>query len=334
MSTVVITESADKIPIRPIQWIWPHWLPSGKLTILAGTPGAGKTTLALKVAATITAGDNFPDGTPCHADNVVIWSGEDTAEDVIAPRLVASGADLEKCHIIRATVLNGERLPFDPATDIPILDTVITRLGTASLLIVDPIVSAISSDMHKANEVRRGLQPLVDFAERHNCAILGITHYAKSSLGRSPQERIIGSQAFAAMARMTWGVAADEETDKRVLVRVKTNIAPLAGGYEYSLLQTHLSDGIETTRVEWGQPVDGMPCGILGAVEENPCENGAQKDAEQFLQNLLADGPLPFKQIEQDADAAGHAERTLKRAKTKLKIKSKKEGAIWFWHLP
>src|SRR5690606_21020435 len=137
-----------------------------KLAILAGVGGTGKTTVAMSMAAIVSTAGRWPDGTPCRDHgSVLIWSSEDDPADTIIPRLMAAGADLSRVHIIRGAVTpDGEALPFDPARDIPMLRRKIAVTGGASLLIVDPIVSAVSGDMHKANDVRKSLQELVDFA--------------------------------------------------------------------------------------------------------------------------------------------------------------------------
>src|SRR5690606_14018755 len=103
------------IVAKPSQWLWRGWLPAGKLTILAGAAGTGKTTLALGLAAALTSISKWPDGTiPSQHGNVLIWSSEDSAEDTLVPRLIASGADMKRCHFISGITVDGENLPFDP----------------------------------------------------------------------------------------------------------------------------------------------------------------------------------------------------------------------------
>ncbi len=339
----VILQCATDIPMVQIQWLWHEWLAAGKLTILAGAAGTGKTTLALLIAAAITNGGAFPDGSRCQQrGNVLVWSSEDAPDDTLIPRLLASGADPKRCHFISGVMDNGERVPFDPATDIHELNKAVLQIGGASLLIVDPIVSAVSGNMNAANEVRRSLQALVDFADSHNCAVLGITHFSKGSQGRSPQERVIGSQAFAALARMVWSAGKSDEGDKRVLVRSKSNIAPDDGGFAYSLKQTVLENGITASHAQWEGVIEGTAREILGDVEhDESAEGGAKEDAERFLRDLLADGPIPAKQIELEAKGACIAWATIRRASKSLGIESVREGTpgkrgagVWVWRLP
>lgn len=332
----VITEIAANITVQKINWLWKNWLPRGKLTILAGQPGSGKTTIALDLAAIVSAGRQFPDGTATSPGNILIWSGEDSASDVIVPRLLACHANLENCHIIRATVSDdGKRHPFDPAFDIEKLSKRVDEIGDVALLIIDPIINSVRGNSNQASDVRRDLQVVVDFAEKHGCAVLGITHFAKGSAGRSPQERILGSQSFVALARMTLATGVNEKTEKRVITRVKTNISPLGDGFEYELQQVNLGNEIEATAVSWGNEVIGSPCTILQNVEGvEGEEQGMINDAERFLHDMLSDAPLTAKKIQIEAKGAGFSQRTIERAKARLGVMSKKEGSSWVWTLP
>lgn len=328
--------------IRPqaITWLWDGWLPAGKLTILAGAAGTGKTTLALGLAAALTSGGRWPDGKHCkQTGNVLIWSSEDNPDDTLVPRLIAAGADMTKCHFIEGITENGESVPFDPSQDISELHRAVERIGGVSLLIVDPIVSAVSGDMHRANDVRRSLQAVVDFGEIHKCAVVGITHFAKGGAGKAPQDRVIGSQAFGALARMVLVAAKEEDGSRRVLARAKSNIAPDDGGVAYTVDLTTIDGGIETTRVLWDGVIQGTAREILGEVEHDESEDGSEKeDAEQFLRGLLSDGPLPTKIIKADADGAGYSWATIRRAQKSAGIEAFRDGGPganghWKWRL-
>jgi putative DNA primase/helicase len=335
--TVNLICGANIIPV-PITWLWNGWLPAGKLTILAGAAGTGKTTLALGLAATLTSGGKYPDETPCRQrGNVLMWSSEDNPEDTLVPRLIASGADMKRCFFIDGITENGEKFPFDPAQDISALKIAVAGIGGISLLIVDPIVSAVSGDMHRANDVRRSLQALVDFADEHQCAVIGITHFAKGGAGKSPQDRVIGSQAFGALARMVLVTAKEEDSERRVLARAKSNIAPDNGGVAYNIGLTTIEGGIETTHVMWAGTIEGTAREILGDVEQDENEDGSEKlDAEQFLRDLLANGAVTTKQIKADADGAGYSWATIRRAQKTIGAKAVKGGMNggWSWEIP
>lgn len=336
LRTVQLRRASDIVP-QAITWLWDDWLPAGKLTILAGTAGTGKTTLALGLAATLTSGGDWPDGKPCKKiGNALVWSSEDNPDDTLVPRLIASGADVSRCYFIDGISENGQSVPFDPAQDIIELHNAAEKIGGVSLLIIDPIVSAISGDMHRANDVRRSLQAVVDFAEVHGCAVIGITHFAKGGAGKSPQDRVIGSQAFGALARMVLVAAKEEDGTKRVLARAKSNIAPDDGGVAYRLDLTTIGGGIEATHVAWDGVIQGTAREILGEVEHDESDEGNEKaDAESFLRDLLAAGPVPTKQVKADVDGAGYSWATIRRAQKSLGVVAVKGGMTegWKWKL-
>lgn len=128
-----LTQASTINPLA-IKWLWPQWIASGKLTILAGAGGTGKTTVALNLAATLTNGGEWPDGANCTQEgNVLIWSSEDDAADTLIPRLIAAGADMNKVHIIEGRVgPKGQLESFDPATDLDALRrSVSSKIGRA-----------------------------------------------------------------------------------------------------------------------------------------------------------------------------------------------------------
>jgi len=333
----------DQIAEKPITWLWNGYLPLGKLTLLAGAGGTGKSTIAFDLAAIISTGGAWPDGTRCNLEgNVLIWSSEDDPQDVIKPRLKAMGAKTSRIAMIqtRKTLTDGE-VPFDPARDMPTLKNDAKEFGgNISLLIIDPIVSAVSGDMHKANDVRRSLQAIVDFAAEMNCAVIGITHFAKSTTGRNPAERVIGSQAFAAFARMVLVAAKDEDTDNRVFTRAKSNISLDDGGFNYTIQEVTLPSGIITTRIVWGTAIQGSSREILATVEksDNPDDSQPQrKEAKMFLHDALKDGPRPAREvIELAKNQLGISEKTLRRAQHELGIVASKAdfNAGWQWSFP
>ena len=337
---VKIRCGADIKPL-PITWLWPGWVPAGKLTILAGAAGTGKTTLALALAAVLTAGGRWPDGSECkQLGNVLIWSSEDVADDTLVPRLIASGADLARCHFIEGIAQDGESAPFDPSQDIADLRRAVDAIGGVSLLLIDPIVSAVAGDMHRANDVRRSLQAVVDFADAHGCAVIGITHFAKGGAGKAPQDRVIGSQAFGALARMVLVTAKEEGSNRRVMARAKSNIAPDDGGVAYSLELATIAGGIEATHAVWAGAIEGTAREILGEVEhdEDGDDGSARQDLERMLVDTLRDagGKMATKALQAEVRDAGHSWDAAKRLKKSLGIEAKKlsMGGSWIWCLP
>ena len=332
--------AGSSITEQPITWVWQDYLPSGKLALLAGAGGTGKSTLAFSIAATVTTAGLWPDGTQCQqAGNVLIWSSEDDPSDTIKPRLMAMGADAARYFIIAGTRdNNGAQVPFDPAHDIDLLREAVAGIGGVSLLIIDPIVSAVTGDMHKANDVRRSLQAIVDFAAECSCAVLGITHFAKGTAGKKSDERVIGSQAFSAFARMVLVAAKEEDSERRVFTRAKSNNSVDTGGFSYSIEPITVKQGIIATRIVWGEALQGSSRSILADVEgEETSDASALGRAKQFLNQQLANGPVAAKELfERAREELNTSEKTLRRAKEDAGIIAKKAGfgAGWTWELP
>jgi putative DNA primase/helicase len=344
----VILVPASDIKMRPVSWLWDGWLAGGKLHILGGVPGTGKTTIALGIAATLTTGGRWPDGAICSSRrSVIVWSGEDSADDTLVPRLAAAGADLSRVRIVSSVSHEDGQRPFDPSRDMQALIEAAQAIGDVGLLVLDPVVMSVQGDSHKNAEVRRGLQPIVDFAERLNAAALGITHFSKGTSGRDPLDRITGSLAFGAAPRLVWAAAKEYDDDGeetgRVLARLKSNIGPDGGGVRYSFLQAEPDPGVTASLVLWGETVEGTAREILGQPDnasDDPEEAGrgkARVEAETFLRDLLKSGPVAVDTIRQEAKQAGIPWRTVERAKPHADIVALKTGfgssGKWTWRL-
>lgn len=325
----------DTVKLEPVEWLWPGFLPAGMLTILGGAPGCGKTTIALSLAATVTRGGVWPDRSRCTTPgDVLIWSGED-GHSVTAARLSAEGADMTRVHFIDC-VTGDDGEMFDPGRDMVLLEATAETLPAPRLLILDPIVSAVSGDGHKSNEVRRGLQPVVTMAQRLGCAVIGITHFTKGTAGRDPVERITGSLAFAALARLVLVAAkvkAEEEAEpRRVLVRAKSNIGPDDGGFAYALDRIDVAPGVEGQRVQWLEALEGSAREVLAEAETEVDQDGdSPADVESFVRGCLADCPIPARTFKSDAEGAGYNWRTVQRAAKRLGAESRKDGMSGGW---
>lgn len=333
------TVPASHITPKPIHWAWPGWIALGKLTILAGAGGTGKTTLTLSLIATLTAGGRWPDGARCiNKRSVLIWSSEDDPADTIVPRLIAAGADLSKVYILKARVNDlGEVEPFDPASDAKLLRHELERLGGVGMIMLDPIVSAVRGDMHRANDVRRALQGLVDLAEEFDCSVLGITHFSKGSAGSNPAERVLGSQAFGALARTVLVAAKEEDSELRVLARAKSNIADDSGGCTYSIVETTAGDNITTTVVQWGDTLEGTAREILASVE-NFTEETNEDNPADCLRQILSTGPMPAKEVKKLMSDNGYSDKQTRTARQKLGVEIERKGSgkdhVSLWQLP
>ncbi|HET7086311.1 MAG TPA: AAA family ATPase [Rhizomicrobium sp.] len=341
MSPIVHVVDATSVIPQSINWLWPGWLAKGKLHLLAGAAGTGKTTIAINWAAVITSGRTFPDDHQASAGGrVLIWSGEDDYQDSIVPRFLANGGDNQYLHLVGgvSSEPGGNTRPFDPARDLADLIAAVSN-QRFDLLIIDPIISMVSGDSHKNAEVRRSLQPLVDFATRTGMAVLGISHFSKGSAGRDPVERVTGSLAFGALPRLVMGTVKPTEAGaKRRLVRAKSNIGPDGDGFEFEVVQTCAvaATGLEGQAIRWGAALHGAAKELFEDVQNENAdfEQPARSEARSWLKSILGTGPVEVSTLERMAAAKGLAWRTVRRAKDDLSVEALKRGSTWLWIMP
>ncbi|HOX50452.1 MAG TPA: AAA family ATPase [Fibrobacteria bacterium] len=344
----LLTCFAD-IPQKVVPWLWHGWLVEGGLHILAGAGSTGKTTIALSFAATISTGGRWPDTSRCEVPgNVLIWSSEDDPSFTIGPRLVAAGADLSRCHFVGGVGL--DRMPFDPATDLGKLEDEIRRIGGAKFLLIDPIVSVVQGEGNSNPQVRRSLQPLVDLGQKFGCAILGISHFNKGSKDNAPVDRVNGSLAYTALARVVMGTVRrnPEEMAEGDLpckfVRTKGNLAADSdsGGFEYGPEEVEIqTDALRASRTKWGKGVAGTAAEILREAESTGEAQGgrvAATEAKDWLQSLLAYGPMKFSEVKSKGNSEGYSDKVLRTARECLGLVVARTGcgktmASW-WGLP
>jgi hypothetical protein len=342
---LLITRCASEIEPERVEWLWPGRIAKGKHTCIAGEPGTGKSQLATYIAAQISMGAAWPcDEGRAPQGSVLVLSAEDGEADTIVPRLHAAGADLGRVHIVSAvrTDLRSSR-GFSLQADIELLEQKIAELGDVSLITIDPISSYLGkTDSHKNAEVRGVLEPLSAMAERTRVAVLSVTHFSKAGAANTTKalHRFIGSIAFVGAPRMAFAVIEDAEiTDRRLMLHAKNNLVVPPQGLAFKLRQTIVgepSKGIVTSRVDWESEPVTITANEALAAELGGSNAKPSEEAECFLRDLLADGPVPAKQVRTEADAAGLSWATVRRGKDRLGIKPHKAGmdSGWLWSLP
>jgi len=317
-----VTKRVSEVEREEVIWRWKNKLPKKKLTIVEGDPGVGKSQLTLAIAAPITRGlPIFGDEEKSDPATVLILSAEDGIADTIRPRLEGMGADLSKVIALTAMVDETGTERAVTLADLDILEEAITA-NKPELVIVDPIIAfTADADTHKANEVRGILAPLAALAERQGCAVIAVRHLNKGN-GRAIY-RGQGTIDFLAACRSCFlvGENPDDPTEK-VLVHTKSNLGPKTPSLTFS---------IEDGRFTWGKETTITADEILAPPANND-EKSQIDEAVEFLMKALANGPVTSKQIFKDARGSGISERTLWRAKSKIKAKASKEGFQTEWH--
>lgn len=270
---------ASEIEVKQVDWVIDKWLAAGMVHLLAGQAERGKTGIALAVASMITNREFFPTGQQSKEGKVIIWTGEDSINHIVVPRLEAYGADLDEVLFV-ASERHGE---FDPAIHMPQLEKLVDSLGDyhgVRLLIMDPILR-VAAKVRNSNDpvqLRDALDNLRYFAERKGIAVLGITHFLKrhNAQGSGVLDRVIGSQAWGAVARVVWAVDYVKELQKNVLVVAKSNIDRKPDGLEYFIESAPNNQRVQ--KIRFGEPVPlGLAMMEQQGIDELPTKERASE---------------------------------------------------------
>lgn len=335
----VCYRAVSDIQAKPIHWLWKGRIARGKVSMIAGNPGLGKSQITASMAAIVTNGARWPvDHSLCEEGQVVFLSAEDDAADTIRPRLEATGAILEKVFIVDAIKdIDSEghviKRGFNLKTDLTRLAYLMDELNEVALLIIDPITAYLGgTDSHKNADVRALLSPLSDFASRYDVAVVCVSHLNKGGSSDALM-RVSGSNAFVAAVRAAFLVADDPENDRRVFLPMKNNIGNDANGLAFDVVGETLTSGIETSKIEWHpEAITTSANEVLGS-DNTSCS--ALDDAKEFLRDELSVGGILAKDLQKKAKEAGHGWRTIERAKNALGVKSEKGFDMqWRWKLP
>ena len=320
-----------------VVWLWTGRIPKGKLSVLDGDPGLGKSAATVDIAARLSSGLGMPDGSPCEAAGVVVCSAEDGLADTVRPRLDAAGGDPERV-VSLATIPDEEGLerPISVPEDVPAIRRAIERVD-AGLVIIDPIMAFLSggTDSYRDQDVRRTLAALSALAEETGAAVVIVRHLNKSG-GKNPIYRGGGSIGIIGAARSGMLVAKHpEDEDLRVLSMAKSNLAAPAPSLIFTLEEAQNS----AVRVEWLGESELSAAELLGTPSDD--QPSAVEAAGEFLRTLLADGPVAQRDVKAAAREAGISMATAKKAKKELGVDStavREEGKRgvqgWSWSLP
>lgn len=329
-----ILAQLSRVQRQCVQWLWQDRIPLGRLTGLVGDPGVGKSWLSLAVASAVTRGVALPgQESPGDPGTVLLLTAEDGLADTVRPRCEDMGADLERVTVLTAIrdAKGNERHP-SLLTDIPAMESVLAG-GGYKLVVLDPLNAylGVNLDTHRDAALRSALTPLAAMAERWGLAVLFVHHLNKGQRDRAIY-RLQGSIAVVAAARVVHlvGVNPDDESE-RVFTCIKNNLAPPP-----SALAFEITEG----RFLWRGESSVTEAALLRG-DEDDSERNAQSEAEEFLCTILADGPVQATQGLKEAREVGIAERTLRRARAAIGVKSLRHGEAgqqgggkWRWSLP
>ena len=338
--TIAETRCLADVAPEPIKWLWPRRFALGKLNILAGQPGLGKSQITAAMAGIVTRGATWPDGSRSPHGAVLFVCCEDDAADTISPRLEAAGADRRKVYILDWILEGGTRRTFDVGRDAEAVRRESERIGNVVLIVIDPVSAYLgSADSHKTSDVRGALAPLQSVAADIGACILLVSHLNKGGGDMAAMSRVTGSGAFVAAARSAWIVGEHPDDDgKRALVPLKNNIGDDKTGFAYQIEGRVIANGIETSRVAFGGALQLTAESVLKVGTGDTSAATALAEAEAFLRAELSDGAMAeAKELKRRAEAAGIAWRTIERAKPRVGVRTgKQHGArgAWCWHIP
>lgn len=344
----LVIKPLSEIPVEKLKPLWPgkFWL--GKVTIVAGLMGVGKSTLLFDVAARVTTAAPWPDDSGnAPLGDVVILSTEDGAADTIRPRLEVMKADISRVHILQGveildakTKRTGRRL-FSLRQHIDLLDQKLSELKNVRLVVIDPITGVFQgADTHKTADVREVLAMVNIVVERHQAAFVGISHPNKAE-GSSAAYRITGSLAFTAAPRSAFivGRSKDQKTpDRVVFAELKNNLAVQQHSLAFRVIGKKHPIAGDVAAIEWLGPADETPDEILDPSRGSRLRGVQEKTktAVAWLKELLTNGPVPAARVIQAAGEARISRRQLKRAEEALKVTKAPagRGGAWVWSLP
>jgi hypothetical protein len=316
----IVTRRLSTYAPESVRWLWRNRFPLGKLSIVQGDPGKGKTWTVLYVVAQVTTGRRFCDSSPCSRADALFVTAEDGIADTIRPRVDLLKGDVNRVHVLEMVRTDGNETFLDLGLHLDLLDKWLDSHKQVQVMVLDPLAAFLGDiDSHRNNEVRAVLGRLGRMAEKHNVAVIGIQHLAKAMA--KAIHRSIGSIAFVAAARAVWQVMPDaDDDDRRLLLPVKMNLAK-TGGLAFRLTDKgiHWETGSVEMSADDAEPQEG----------ESPRE-----EAREWIKAQLADGPVAAAEVKSRAQRDGIAKNTLERAKKELRVISTQTAEGWSWAMP
>lgn len=324
------------VVLKVLNWLWRGFLPVGKVVCLYGIGGVGKTTIIIDLVARLTTKAIFPDGSTNETSGTVVFlTGEDGVADTVLPRLLAAGGDPSKVFVLDSIFTLRDKphiLNLSDIASVSCLEEKLTEFPGLVLLVIDPITGFMGgADSHKIGDVRGCLSPLIRIADNLGITIVFI-HHCNKSVSQSAAHRASGSTAFIDAVRTAIMCCQnpDDPKNRRVLSVTKSNLAEIPPGIGYTL---RTAPGMDVARVEWESGRVSLSADELLAASQG---DGMETTAEDFLRELLADGPMAARDVMTVIRDNGYSPKCIRRAFEYIGGKPRKgdfKGG-WVWELP
>jgi hypothetical protein len=326
---------ASNIHPGNVDWLWKGYIPKGALIMIDALPGEGKSTITCDIAARVSSGIPFLGGEKLGPRVVVMINGEDYPPQVTIPRILAAGGDLGKIIIwpTPGSTSSPPRLP----DQIYGLEEIVAA-HDVGLITIDPLHSHLGTKVKVENDqhMKAALQPLTKLAQAKAISILAVRHTTKAKTGLAVTAGL-GSIGTIATARVGYIVGPDPNgSGDKIFACSKTNIGPMPPSLKFKIVDAIVdsADGesISTSKIEW------LGTTTLTANElckpNNAGDGSALNEAIDFLEEILAEGPMSSEEVKAEAKEADISPATLNRAKKVIGIKPKKTASHWEWKLP
>lgn len=322
----------DEIVERPLGWLWPGRIPLRAITTKDGDPNSGKSSITYDIAARVTTGRPMPgcDAATIPPAGVVLLQAEDNLAEIVVPRLRALGADMDRIRLFDRKLFDEQ--PLVLPDDLSVIETAVGEVE-AKFVVIDPLPAFLGGNANSDMSVRRAFGPLAAFAENGDLAVEVVRHLRKTG-ARNPLYGGSGSIGIIGAARAGLLVGPDPGSDdkyRHLLAQSKGNLSDAV-----SLCYRTVKRDDGTIVVDWLGPSKHTAADLATSAAAD--EHSALLEAQYVLYSILSKGQVPAKDVIRLARLAAVSERTLKRAKRDLGVRSWKfgsgPGSRWFWELP
>ena len=303
----VIFRRMSDVEAAPVKWLWQDRIACGKIGIIAGEPGVGKSQITCMMAAMITAGRKWPDGTDAPQGPVIVVCCEDDAADTFKPRLMAAGADCNKVILCDWIKKDGEQHHFDVGQHIEELADLVRKEGDVRLIVIDPISAYMGkADSHVVAQVRQSLSPIQAMAAELGPAVIMISHLNKGGNGAgNAMSRVSGSGAYVAVSRSAYLVVKDPEDEtecRRIMTPLKNNLGDGRTGFSYRLQRWQSGEIVASHVVFDAEPVSVQADALLQRTSGGRRDDGVVlTEAMNFLRQELGGGPKASRAVDASA---------------------------------